>query len=420
MGRADPGLTTFSSPPCSLNDRGHVALVAGGWVRDALLGRASPDVDVATSAPSSEVAATFDRVIPMPNDTLIVVLDGVPFEVTPFRTAGGGEAGGDSTPPPPSAAPRLDAEARDFTVNALFYDPLTDRVIDYVGGVADVRARILRGTVDPAARLDEDPLRVLRAVRFAAGLGLTLDDVTEVAVRAAAPSCAPPAVAAERVWKELVKLASCESERPGAFADGVRLAADLGVMAVVLPEAGPGVSARDAALRRLPADTPAVLRVATALPDDAVTTERVAALASRLKLSRKEARALDALAALRALDARAASDAPPACMEWVALYAREGADAAVAAARARLESADTRSAHAAAHATRTTDWAAGIARARAGKLLLTAKAALAAGAPRGKALGDLVRRGEALAVERGLEEAEDVVAALRGEGVWPV
>ena len=124
MGRADPGLTTFSSPPCSLTDRGHVALVAGGWVRDALLGRASPDVDVATSAPSSEVAATFDRVIPMPNDTLIVVLDGVPFEVTPFRTAGGGEAGGDSTPPPPSAAARTHDPIP--SRHALFY-PLKPR-----------------------------------------------------------------------------------------------------------------------------------------------------------------------------------------------------------------------------------------------------------------------------------------------------
>ena len=91
----------------SLTDAGHVALIAGGWVRDALLGRRSVDVDIATSAPPSAVAALFDRVVPMPNDTLIVVLEGAPFEMTPFRTpsgagrggGGGGGGGGDRALP---------------------------------------------------------------------------------------------------------------------------------------------------------------------------------------------------------------------------------------------------------------------------------------------------------------------------------
>ena len=365
----------------------------------------------------------------MPNDTLIVVLEGAPFEVTPFRTPGGagrdGGGGGqeeENSSSSPLTAARLDAAARDFTVNALFYDPLTDRVLDYEGGARDCAARTLRGCGgDPGARIAEDPLRALRAVRFAAGLGLSLDDATSRAVAAAAPSCAPPTVAVERVWKEWVKLAAYEGERAGAFAGGVALARGLGLLTFTLPEAvcsAGAAAAADAALRRLPAATPPVLRVATAVPGERMSShEHAAALAARCKLSKKEARTLDALVTVRALDAQSP---PPPPMDWVAFYAGDAADAAVMAAGARVADDEERSAHAAAHADRRSRWAAGIERARAGKPLLTATAALVAGAPKGRALGDLLKRGEALAVERGLRDGDAVVAELRARGEWPL
>ena len=331
---------------------------------------------------------------------------------------GGGEG---ATAPSPLAAARLDAAARDFTVNALFYDPLTDRVLDYEGGARDCASCTLRGCGgDPGARIAEDPLRALRAVRFAAGLGLALDDATSRAVAAAAPSCGPPTVAIERVWKEWVKLAAYEGERKGAFADGVALARGLGVLSVTLPEAvcsEDAAAAADAALRRLPAATPPVLRVATAVPGDRIAThEAAAALAARCKLSRKEARLLDALVTVCELDGRSPEPTP---MDWVAFYAGDAADAAVEAAGARVEDGRARAARAAAHAGRRSRWAAGIERARAGKPLLTAAAALAAGAPKGRALGEVLRRGEAVAVECGLSDGDAVVAELRARGEWP-
>ena len=123
----------------------------------------------------------------MPNDTLIVVHDGAAFEVAPFRSEP------DDTPATDGwAAAARDARLRDFTVNALFCDPTTHTLLDYVGGRADLEAGVLRACGDPAARLRADALRCVRAARFAASLGLAIDDDTARAVREVAPECVPP------------------------------------------------------------------------------------------------------------------------------------------------------------------------------------------------------------------------------------
>src|SRR5207244_1385552 len=167
-----------------LRAAGHEAYLAGGCVRDRLLGREPLDYDIATSAPPETVQALFPRTVPVGAQfgVVLVIADGMPVEVATFRSDAAYVDGRR-----PSAvhfgSAREDARRRDFTINALFLDPLTGEVVDFVGGQADLRAGIIRAIGDPRARIAEDRLRMLRAVRLAAGvsetlaLGLLLHDV---------------------------------------------------------------------------------------------------------------------------------------------------------------------------------------------------------------------------------------------------
>jgi len=189
-----------------LAERGHTALFAGGYVRDKLLGHAgSADIDIATSATPDEVMALFSSTIPVGAKfgVVIVVYSGIPFEVATFR-ADLGIGDGRHPESIAFADAREDALRRDFTINGMFYDPLTDRVIDYVSGEADLRLKIVRAIGDPKLRFREDYLRLLRAIRFAARFDFSIDSATLEAVIADAPGIA--GVSAERIFSELDRM----------------------------------------------------------------------------------------------------------------------------------------------------------------------------------------------------------------------
>jgi poly(A) polymerase len=217
---------------------GHEALWAGGCVRDQLLGLTPKDYDVATSARPEEVRKLFRRTIAVGMsfgvvDVIGPKLDGktVTVQVATFRSDGSYSDGRHPDAVVFSSA-REDALRRDFTVNGMFYDPLGDRLIDYVGGQDDLRAGVLRAIGEPRQRFDEDKLRMLRAVRMATRFGLTLDPATASAIEAAAPEIA--VVSAERVADELRKML-IDPRRSRAM----RLFFDLGLAAVVIPELVP-------------------------------------------------------------------------------------------------------------------------------------------------------------------------------------
>jgi tRNA nucleotidyltransferase (CCA-adding enzyme) len=200
-----------------LDDAGHRSWIVGGAVRDALLGRArsSSDLDVATPAHPQQVLQLFPKVVPtgIEHGTVTVVAGGMAVEVTTFRGEG---AYLDARRP--SSVHFLDdvdedLSRRDFTVNALAWDPLHREFRDPFGGRDDVRARLLRAVGDPAARFAEDGLRPLRAVRFAAQLGFRLDRATAAAIGPALPSTAR--VAAERKTEELARLLVAPDVRRG-------------------------------------------------------------------------------------------------------------------------------------------------------------------------------------------------------------
>ena len=176
-----------------LRAAGHEAYLAGGCVRDRLLGREPQDYDVATAAPPETVREIFPRTVPVGAQfgVILVVEGDERFEVATFRSDDAYVDGRRPTAVHFGSA-REDACRRDFTINALFEDPLTGKIHDFVGGIADLRAGVVRAIGDAAARIAEDRLRMLRAVRFAARLGFRLDDATQTAIVAAAPTLGWP------------------------------------------------------------------------------------------------------------------------------------------------------------------------------------------------------------------------------------
>ena len=215
-----------------LREHGFTAYFAGGCVRDALRGAPVKDIDVATSATPEQVAALFPAQsvgVGKSFGVMLVLQGGVPYDVATFRTDGGYQDGRH----PESVAydtAEHDAQRRDFTVNALFYDPLEARVIDYVGGLADLRAGLLRTVGDPLRRFREDRLRLLRAVRFAAVCGWAIEPATWAALRAEAPAL--PCVSAERIRVEFIRTLT-EAPKPSRALD---LLAEGGLLAAFLPE----------------------------------------------------------------------------------------------------------------------------------------------------------------------------------------
>jgi len=212
-----------------LRKAGHEALFAGGCVRDRLLGRLPLDYDVATSAPPEAVRALFPRTVAVGAQfgVIIVLERGARIEVATFRSD---DAYVDGRRPSAVhfGSAREDAERRDFTINALYEDPETGEVHDWVGGQADLAAGVVRTVGDAGARIAEDRLRMLRAVRFAARLGFRIHPETMVAIRAAAPTVVD--MAAERIGDEVVKML-CE----GAAHRALELLDETGLVAVVLP-----------------------------------------------------------------------------------------------------------------------------------------------------------------------------------------
>lgn len=209
---------------------GHEALLAGGCVRDYLLGREPKDHDVATSATPQQVLQLFPGALTVGAHFGVVIVrrGDEQVEVATFRTDGSYKDGRRPESVTFSTAEE-DARRRDFTVNGLFRDPVDDRILDYVGGRADLEARLLRAIGDPMRRFEEDRLRLLRAVRFATVLGFEIEPETWRAVKASAHLL--PTVSAERIRDEFVKilLHPCRQR-------GFDLLVESGLMAGILPE----------------------------------------------------------------------------------------------------------------------------------------------------------------------------------------
>lgn len=197
---------------CALDSAGHRAVLAGGCVRDSLLGRRPSDWDIASSASPEEVLALFPRCVPtgIKHGTVTVLSGGGSVEVTAFRAEGG--YSDHRRPDSVSFGCPLEADLarRDLTVNAMAMDAAGE-ITDPFGGRDDLRRRLLRCVGEPERRFDEDALRMLRTVRFSAQLGFEIEPRTLEAIRALAHLAS--GLSAERVRDELLK--TLRSPAPG-------------------------------------------------------------------------------------------------------------------------------------------------------------------------------------------------------------
>lgn len=188
-----------------LRKEGFTAYYAGGWVRDFLLQRESDDIDIATDASPETIQKLFSHTVPigLAFGIILVIIEGHQYEVATFRQDIGYEDGRRPSKVAFSNAEQ-DAHRRDFTVNGMFFDPLKEEVLDFVGGKADLKAKLIRAIGDPHERIREDRLRMIRAARLACRFHFAIDPATEKAIRAHAAELFP-AVAIERVVQELTK-----------------------------------------------------------------------------------------------------------------------------------------------------------------------------------------------------------------------
>jgi poly(A) polymerase len=208
-----------------LAEHGYVAYFAGGWVRDFILKHPSEDIDIATNASPEDIQKIFPHTIPIgiAFGIILIVLEEHQFEVATFRRDLEYKDGRR-----PSAVeyttPLEDAKRRDFTINGMFYDPLKEQILDYVGGKLDLDKKILRAIGNPHERIKEDRLRMIRAVRFACRFDLQIDPETENAIHQHCKELFP-AVAVERIWQELNKMAKQKS-----FSHGLKLLYEFGLL----------------------------------------------------------------------------------------------------------------------------------------------------------------------------------------------
>ena len=214
-----------------LRSRGHVAWFVGGCVRDLLLGHAPKDYDVATDARPDEVMLLWpgSEQVGAKFGVVLVNRGGATVEVVTFRSEQAYRDGRHPGEVRFETDPRKDVQRRDFTINAIMLDPFSGEAIDYVGGRTDLAAGIIRAIGDPAARFEEDHLRMLRAVRFAARFGFTIEPATMAAIQRRHADIAR--ISAERIREELTRILT-----EGGARRGFELLDETGLLVDVLPE----------------------------------------------------------------------------------------------------------------------------------------------------------------------------------------
>ena len=203
-----------------LNSSGFKAFIVGGAIRDALLDREAIDWDITTEASVSEIKSVFKdiRQFSLKHETVTLMHSGIPFEVTAMK---GTEGKKDNI--------FKDLSHRDFTLNAMAYDEKKSIVLDPLGGAGDIKRKTIKAVDDPLDRFKEDPLRMLRAVRFAGELDFTIDKNTFDVITSFAPALT--SVSVERIRDELIRIIMCKKS-----SNLLELLCETGLMEYILPE----------------------------------------------------------------------------------------------------------------------------------------------------------------------------------------
>ncbi|MBS0607304.1 MAG: CCA tRNA nucleotidyltransferase [Verrucomicrobia bacterium] len=398
-----------------LSDAGHVAYFAGGWVRDFLMKRRSDDIDIATSASVEEIQNLFPKTIPVGVSfgIVIVVEEGHQFEVATFRKDRGYVDGRRPTGIDP-ADPKEDALRRDFTINGMFYDPLTEKLYDYVEGQKDIEKGVIRAIGDPHERFLEDRLRMMRAVRYSTRFDFPIEPATYQAILDHAPSLLP-SVAMERIWQEFKKMSH--------FAHF-----DLGLLALhrlnLLPTIFPAlkgtsseeIEKRLAPLSSYPPECPAIAELIELFPN--YSLEQLLELCDYLKLSRQERefvtffhRAKELLSMpeewLQNLEK----------IEWAQYYANPSSYLCIQIFSAHLPE-EKGEAFVQMHYQRMQELLPFIHRIRSQTPVVKSEHLMQNGVQPGKKMGALLKEAERISVNLGIEDPVRIIDLLKNSSLW--
>ena len=399
-----------------LTDAGHIAYFAGGWVRDFLMQHPSDDIDIATSASVEEIQQLFPKTIPVGVSfgIVIVVEEGHQFEVATFRKDEGYVDGRRPTSII-SATPKEDALRRDFTINGMFYDPLTARLYDFVGGQEDIKKRVIRAIGNAHERFLEDRLRMMRAVRYSTRFNFPIEETTELAIIDHAATLLP-AVAMERIWQEFKKMS-----RFAHF--------DLSLIALhrlhLLPAIFPvlktvsvdEIRKRLKPLEDYPPDCPAIAELIELFPT--ASLEGLLELCDYLKLSKQEREFV-----IYFHHAKEMFNMPKEWqenlerIEWAQFYARPYALLCVQIFLAHVPEGQKQS-FLLEHQQRIELLFPFIERIRLQQPVVCAKHLMQQGIKPGKQMGVLLKEAERISVNTGSEQEGHVISLLKQSAVWP-
>ena len=390
--------------------RGHVAYIAGGWVRDFLMNRSSDDIDIATSASVEQIQSIFPKTIPVgiAFGIVIVVEQGHQFEVATFRKEQG-YVDGRRPSQITQATAEEDSLRRDFTINGMFYDPIEKKLYDYVGGKEDLDKGIIRAIGDANERFLEDRLRMMRAVRYSTRFNFAIESDTLSAILAHAQSLLP-AVAHERIWQEFQKMS-----RFSHFDKGLETLHALNLLPTIFPSLQglrvEEVRCRVSCICSFPKGAPTIAELLTVFPEDSLTFQLQ--ICEYLKLSKQDkefVRFLFEMKSISLLREQEGSLIEP--VQWARLYAHPHEQIALDIIASHLPR-DQQQPFLHYHAHKKDCLKTSITRIRTQSPLISASDLIKEGIKPGIQMGLLLKEGEKIAVNEGIDDAELALKKLK-------
>jgi poly(A) polymerase len=396
----------------TLGKAGFIAYYAGGWVRDLLLNHPSDDIDIATNAPPETIQALFPHTVPVgiAFGIVIVIVEGHQYEVATFRQDLDYKDGRRPSRIEFTTAVE-DARRRDFTINGMFYDPITDEIFDYVNGKADLEAKIIRAIGNPHERIKEDRLRMIRAVRLACRFGFHIEEATEKAIRAHADELFP-AVAIERIWQEFKKGHDFGKLRPML----IKLH-EFGILPAVFPDLKEvpvkEIEHRLAPIKDYPASAPVIASLLPLFPN--VSLREQLELCKKLKLPNIDQQFVTFLSNAHQL---VHLDRPVERVEWAYFYANAFAPVSLQIISAHCDPRK-RIAFLNEHEEQMGTLERSIERIRKHDPVVKSDDLMRAGIKPGVTMGLLLKEADRIGINEQLHEPEPIIERLRTLPIWP-
>ena len=393
-----------------LVDAGYVAYFAGGWVRDYVMRHPPDDIDIATSAPVEKIVELFPRTIPVgiAFGVVIVVEDSHQFEVSTFRKDM--EYDGRRPGKIELSSAQEDATRRDFTINGMFYDPLEDKINDYVNGLEDIKKGVIRTIGDPNERFVEDRLRMIRAARLAARFSFAIDPSTRKAIEKNANTLFP-AVAIERIWQELSKMTKFP------HADGAIIEMyQLGLLPVIFLEIQDvsldDIKQRVKIFKHFPKKCPTILYILELFPD--ATLEQLLKMSQYLKTSTDDQKLVEYMVKAKEM---VAHEDEMNDVSWAHFYADPHSQLCLDVIASRYP-VTKRQTFLDRHLKRCERLLPHVERLAHRKKLVTGRILQALGIPPGKLMGELLTEAQSIAIMRDLHDSDEVIEILKKSALW--